>query len=135
MIIGVVSDLVALVHNSPYQFRMTFRIRSHEEKRGFRVCAFKDVQNLRRPSWVRSIIESDGHLVLAARPLVIERGELRQLHIFRGKITSCVNAHTAHAIRAALINGDTLPIAHARARVGALDPLERSPCLITYLPA
>ena len=78
MIIGVVSNFVAFVHNSADELRITFRIFSNEEKRRFHVGCFQNVEHLRRPFRIGSVVKRDRDLMFAARALVIKRRKLRE---------------------------------------------------------
>jgi hypothetical protein len=71
MVIGMVPNLVSFVDDATNKRRVTLCVYSHDEKRGFYVYCFKDVQNFRRPSRVGTVIKSDGDLMFAARALVI----------------------------------------------------------------
>ena len=79
MIIGVISDLVALRHDSPNESRIMFGVDPDQKKRRLHFGRFQDVENLRRPFRIRPVVESERDLVFAARALMIKRRELRKL--------------------------------------------------------
>src|SRR5437588_1715742 len=86
MIIGMVPNLVPFVDNSPDQSGIFFGVYSNQKERGLRVCLFQDVQNLRRPLRVGTIVKSDRNLMLPTRALMIQRWKLGKLYVFRGEI-------------------------------------------------
>src|SRR5438034_9042119 len=108
MIIGVVSNLVPVIDDATNKRRVTLRVHSHQEKRRFYVRGFKDVQDLRRPSRIGTIIESDCDLMLGAGALMIKRRELRKLAVFGSEIAVCVHSEFSHPVRAILIYCDNL---------------------------
>src|SRR5262249_39617526 len=65
MIISMVPDFVPLVHNSPNKPRVTLRVHTHQEKRGFYVRGFENVQDLWRPPRIRTVVKGDCDLMLA----------------------------------------------------------------------
>ena len=98
MIISVVPDLVPLVHNSTNKPRVTLRVHTHQEKRGFYVRRFENVQDLWRPPRIRTVVKGDCDLMLATSPLVIQRGELRKLHVLRREISVCIHSELSHPV-------------------------------------
>ena len=87
MIIRVVSNLVTFVDNSLNQSRIFLSIYSDQEESGLHVRLFQDIENLRRPFRIRTVIERNRDLMLAARALMIQRRELWKVRVFRGEIT------------------------------------------------
>src|SRR5437773_6178529 len=112
MIISVVPDLVPLVHNSTNKPRVTLRVHTHQKKRGFYVRCFENVQDLWRPPRIRTVVKGDCDLMLATSPLVVQRGELRKLHVLRREITVCIHSELSQSVLTALVNGDNLAIAN-----------------------
>src|SRR5438105_8475542 len=116
MIISVVPDLVPLVHNSTNKPRVTLRVHTHQEKRGFYVRRFENVQDLWRPPRIRAVVKSDCDLMFATSALVIQRRELCKLHILRREITVGVHSELSGTVFAILIDSPNLPLAAVRAR-------------------
>ena len=86
MIISVVPNLVPFVDNSPDQPGIFLGVHSDQKERGLRVCRFQNVQNLWRPSRVRTIIKRDRNLMLPTRALMIQGRKLGELCVFGGEI-------------------------------------------------
>ena len=124
MIIGVIADLVAFRHNSPNESRIFLRVHSDEEKRGLHVCCFQNVENLRRPFRIGSVIESERDLMFAAGALMIERRELRKLRDTSRSDSRLHPPPGCAAVRRGLIDGNDFALAHVGDRVGALQNFE-----------
>src|SRR5262249_51600173 len=100
MIVSVVPDLVTLIDDSPNESRILFRVHATDEKGCFHPACFENVEHARSPFGIRSIIEGEGNLMLAAEALVIKSRELRETQIGRGKVSICRLLNPARAIRA-----------------------------------
>ena len=110
MIIGVVPNLVSFVDNATNEPRVTLRVYAHEEKGRFHVRGFKNIQDLWRPSRIRAVVKSDCDLVLAAKALVIQSGELRERHVFRCEITVRVHSELSRTVSAIFIDSYDLAV-------------------------
>src|ERR1051325_3219263 len=86
MVICMVTDFVSFVHNPANKRRVTFRVHTDDEERGFYVRGFQNVQNLWGPSRIGTVIKCEGDLMLATCALVVQRRKLGELHIFRRDI-------------------------------------------------
>src|SRR6266404_6416829 len=111
MIISVVPDLVSFVDDATDKPRVAFRVHSHEEEGRLYIRCFENVQDLRCPSRVGTVIESDGDLMLAAGALVIKRWELRKLDVSGVEITVCIHGELSGPIHAILINRHNFAVA------------------------
>ena len=120
MIISVVPDLVTFVDDAPNEARIFLRVHAHEKERRLHVRRFQNVENLRRPSRIGTVVESDRDLMLAARALMIERRKFGNFVYLRGQITVCVHGELSHSVRAILVNSDDFAVADVRDRVGAM---------------
>src|SRR5881394_768519 len=98
MIIGVVPNLMAFIDNATHKLGVTLCVYSHDEKGRLHVCCFQNVQDLRSPSRIGAVIESDCHLMLAAGALVIKGRKFCKLYIVGGKIAVTINRQLSHAV-------------------------------------
>src|SRR5437762_14172776 len=98
MIISVVPDLVPLVHNSTNKPRVTLRVHTHQEKRGFYVRRFENVQDRWRVPRSRTVVKGDCDLMLVRSPRVIQRGDLRKLNVVRGEMTVWIQSDQWDAV-------------------------------------
>src|SRR5262245_56416377 len=71
MVIGMVPDFVSFVDDPTNKRRVTLCVYSDYEKCGLYVCGFKNVQDFRRPSRIRTVIKGNCDLMLAACTLMI----------------------------------------------------------------
>src|SRR5215467_16352453 len=70
MRISVVADFVALVIFAAKKLRPPVGIPADDEESCLYIFLFQNVQNLGRPGWVRSVIESDGQFFLGRANLL-----------------------------------------------------------------
>ena len=130
MVIGVVPYLVSFVDDATNKRRVTLCVYSDDEKRGLYVCRSKNVQNFWRPSRIGAVIKSDCDLVLATRALVIQRWELRKLHIVRCEIAVRIHSQLAHSVGAIFVHSHDFAVAHVRDRIGRFYQFQRLSRLI-----
>jgi len=82
VIIGVVSNFMAFVYNSPNQFWVALRIYSTRKNAAFTLAAL-DIEDLRGPLRVRSSSNVNATSVDATRPLMVEGRKFRKFRISR----------------------------------------------------
>src|SRR6266568_2563649 len=118
MIIGVVSNLVSFFDNATNKARVALRVYAHQEKRCLYVRSFENIQDLWRPSRIRTVVKSDCDLVLAACALVIQSWELRECDVFGCEITVRVHSELSRTVSAIFINRHDLAVADVGYSVG-----------------
>ena len=91
----------------------------------FTLCCFQNVENLRRPFRIGAIIKRDRDLMLAARALMIERRELRELYDSSPSDNHHCPPPAAPPVGAALIHGNDFAFADIGDRIGSFQNLER----------
>ena len=133
MIIGMVADFVAFIHDPAHQPGITFRVCSRHEKCRRRFCRLEDIENLRCPAPVRPVIECDCDLMFTTRALMIKRRKLGKLHVLGGEITFRVRHQVAQTVRTALIHRNNFAVTDVSNRVGASQDLEQFARLIVDL--
>src|SRR3954471_12828202 len=87
MVIAMVSNLVALIHNPPNKTWITLGVFANKKECRLHICGFENVQNFRSPSRIRTVIECDRYLMLSGLALMVEGRKLGKGCIFGNEVT------------------------------------------------
>src|SRR5438874_3211046 len=112
VIISVITYFVTLIDNAPNEIWVTFGIDTYQKKRGLYLCRLQNIEDLRRPLRIRSVVKCQRHFVCIARALMIQGWELRKFGIVDGKIIILVQCQGAHSIGSGFIHGRDLTTAN-----------------------
>src|SRR5215831_13101999 len=59
---SMISDFVPLINFAPQDIRIGLPVLAHDKESRGHILLFQDVENARRPSWIGTVIKSEGNI-------------------------------------------------------------------------